>query len=236
MDNKGMKPSGRHWRPRTGRTAERTAVPGRGPTRAAILAISTSTRSSISARTPSSPASPGAVLEMGGDRLELAAGSPGDRSPPRSPILSSSSASSASRPRLTAWRRRSVASSTPCSAISASMPPTVRSADDAAAARRRVAFRDAEAARRCAAARRRRGRDAPRFRSIRRSAWRRSVPDGSRLPQPAPLWLTDGKQPGKICRTRQVRSRPRPARIAPHTKIDRHFNALRERRRWHGFR
>ena len=98
-----------------------------------IFASSTSTRSSISAKTPSRFWSPevsfrptAAVLSR--LRAELSS------VPDSTPIFRSSKASRAYRPRATDRRRRSVGSSTPCSAISASIPPIIRSEAEPAGA------------------------------------------------------------------------------------------------------
>ena len=114
-----------NMREHRGLESGRNGLPG-GP----ILAISTSRRSSISASTASSRSSPEASRKVGGGRLQPQQGRRPE-GPPRTSILSSSEGIERHPAPLDRAARRSAGSSCPCSAISASMPPMVRS--DAAA-------------------------------------------------------------------------------------------------------
>ena len=212
---------------------------GQVPSGGAILAISTSTRSSISASTPSSRGVAGArpcrwaaaalsCCRVAG--VEVAAQQPDlelvervERGPapldrvapplgrrPRSPAVRSERR----------CRRPCAAAATPLAAAG------------------RLALGDAEAA---AAVRRAGGRGC----RDRGGAVRSVDPHGEGPCRMVPgyrqrwrrLWLMAGKRPGKICRTRQVRACRAPARSRRLAENHRLFNRFARRAaRWHGVR
>jgi hypothetical protein len=90
------------------------------------LASSTATRSSISLSTLVELCVAGAVLEVGGDRFESQQRGRLERAGQKTELALVQSVEGAAC--LTARRRRSTGSSIPCSAIKASIPPTVRNA------------------------------------------------------------------------------------------------------------
>ena len=147
-----------------------------------------------------------------------------DSVPPSNPILSSSSASSATRPRLTACLRRSVASSSPCSAISASMPPTVRSPP---ARRPSARSRLGRAAKPPCAGRRRppplAAAAVPLGPEMRIAAALCPKPEACGAWPPSLLWLTGGKGPAKTARTRQRARLPQPQPDLRARKFTFHF-------------